>query len=54
MNLKNLIEVKNLEFYCNDQDDFKIQINDFSLKECLEKGTEMSSKIIQKIGARLS
>ena len=29
-------------------------INDFSLKECLEKGTEMSSKIIQKIGARLS
>jgi len=29
-------------------------INNFSLKECLEKGTEMSSKIIQKIGARLS
>ena len=28
-------------------------INDFSAKECLEKGTEMSSKIIQKIGARL-
>ena len=28
-------------------------INDFSSKECLEKGTEMSSKIIQKVGARL-
>ena len=28
-------------------------INDFSTKESLEKGTEMSSKIIQKIGARL-
>ena len=23
------------------------------LKECLEKGTEMSSKVIQQIGARL-
>tara|TARA_B100000795_G_scaffold161957_1_gene121692 strand:+ start:288 stop:1217 length:930 start_codon:yes stop_codon:yes gene_type:complete len=29
-------------------------INNFSVEECLEKGTEMSSKIIQKIGARLS
>ena len=29
-------------------------INKLSLKESLEKGTEMSSKIIQKIGARLS
>ena len=29
-------------------------INNRSLKESLEKGTEMSSKIIQKIGARLS
>ena len=29
-------------------------VNNFRLKECLEKGTEMSSKIIQKIGARLS
>ena len=28
-------------------------INDFSHKECLEKGTEMSSKIIQLIGARI-
>ena len=28
-------------------------INNFSSKECLEKGTELSSKIIQKIGARL-
>ena len=28
-------------------------INKFSLKECLEKGTEMSSKVIQQIGARL-
>jgi len=28
-------------------------INNFSIKECLLKGTEMSSKIIQKIGARL-
>jgi sugar/nucleoside kinase (ribokinase family) len=29
-------------------------INDFSIKESLEKGTEMSSKIIQKVGARLN
>ena len=29
-------------------------INNFSIKQSLEKGTEMSSKIIQKIGARLS
>ncbi len=28
-------------------------INNFSQKECLKKGTEMSSKIIQKIGARI-
>jgi sugar/nucleoside kinase (ribokinase family) len=28
-------------------------INKISMKECLEKGTEMSSKIIQKVGARL-
>ena len=27
--------------------------NNLSIKESLEKGTEMSSKIIQKIGARL-
>jgi len=30
------------------------QINNLSLKESLNKGTEMSSKIIQKIGARLN
>ena len=29
-------------------------VNNFSIKESLEKGTEMSSKIIQKIGARLN
>ena len=29
-------------------------INKFSIKSSLEKGTEMSSKIIQKIGARLN
>jgi len=29
-------------------------INNLSIKESLEKGTKMSSKIIQKIGARLS
>ena len=29
-------------------------INNLSTKECLERGTEMSSKIIQKIGARLN
>ena len=29
------------------------QINNFSLKESLEKGTEMASKVIQQIGARL-
>ena len=29
-------------------------VNKLSIKESLEKGTEMSSKIIQKIGARLS
>jgi len=28
-------------------------IHNISKKECLEKGTEMSSKIIQKVGARL-
>ena len=28
-------------------------INDLSIKECLTKGTELSSKIIQKIGARI-
>jgi fructokinase len=28
-------------------------INKLSTKECLKKGTEMSSKIIQQIGARL-
>ena len=28
-------------------------VNKFSLKESLEKGTELSSKIIQQIGARL-
>ena len=28
-------------------------INNTSTKECLEKGTEMSSKVIQKVGARL-
>ena len=30
------------------------QINKMSVKECLIKGTEMASKIIQKIGARLN
>ena len=29
-------------------------LNDLSTKESLEKGTEMSSKIIQKVGARLN
>ena len=29
-------------------------INNFSTKEGLEKGTEMSSKVIQKVGARLN
>ena len=29
-------------------------LNNFSEKQCLEKGTEMSSKIIQQIGARLT
>ena len=29
-------------------------INNLSSKESLQKGTEMSSKIIQKIGARLN
>ena len=28
-------------------------INKFSIKQCLEKGTEMSSRVIQQIGARL-
>jgi sugar/nucleoside kinase (ribokinase family) len=28
-------------------------INKFSIRECLAKGTEMSSKVIQQIGARL-
>ena len=29
-------------------------VNNFSLKESLEKGTDMSSKVIQQIGARLN
>jgi len=29
-------------------------INNLTIRESLEKGTDMSSKIIQKIGARLS
>ena len=28
-------------------------VNNLSIKESLEKGTEMSSKVIQEIGARL-
>jgi sugar/nucleoside kinase (ribokinase family) len=28
-------------------------INNLSLKQCLAKGTEMSSKVISKIGARI-
>ena len=28
-------------------------VNKLSTKECLEKGTEMSSRVIQQIGARL-
>jgi len=28
-------------------------VNNFSLKQCLHKGTELSSKVIQQIGARL-
>jgi sugar/nucleoside kinase (ribokinase family) len=28
-------------------------VNNMSMKECLDKGTEMSSKVIQQIGARL-
>ena len=28
-------------------------INNFKQKECLEKGTEMSSKVIQQFGARI-
>ena len=28
-------------------------INNLSIRECLDTGTEMSSKIIQQIGARL-
>ena len=28
-------------------------INKLSTKQCLEKGTELSSKVIQKIGARI-
>ena len=30
------------------------QVNSLSMKESLQKGTEMASKIIQKIGARLN
>ncbi len=29
-------------------------INNFSIKDCLLKGTEMSSKVIQRLGARLN
>jgi len=33
---------------------FKEYLNDFDIKKCLQKGSELSAKIIQKIGARLS
>jgi Sugar kinases, ribokinase family len=33
---------------------FHGQINNLTVKESLERGTEMASKIIQKIGARLN
>ena len=29
-------------------------VNNLSIRECLEKGTEMSSKVIQQIGSRLN
>ena len=29
-------------------------INNLTIKDCLQKGTELSSKIIQQIGARLN
>ena len=32
MNSKNLIEIKNLKFFWNNQDEFKIQVNDFSIQ----------------------
>ena len=33
---------------------FKEYLDDFDIKKCLQKGSELSAKIIQKIGARLS
>ena len=45
MNLKNLIEIKNLEFYWNNQDEFKIQINDFSIQ------TNEKKLILRKSGS---
>ena len=36
------------------KDKLFLNINDKPIKDCLEKGTEMSSKIIQIIGARLN
>ena len=37
----------------NDSQDGKEVINKLSTKKCLEKGTEMSSRVIQQIAARL-
>ena len=47
---------KNIEYVIVDASTDKhtsLVINNLSIKECLEKGTGMSSKIIQKVGARL-
>ena len=48
MNSKNLIEIKNLEFYWNNQDEFKFQINDFSIQ------TNEKKLILGKSGIGLS
>ena len=46
---------KEISFLTLSRDHFKKSLNEFGdLKESLKKGTELSSKVIQQIGARLS
>ena len=57
-NSKNLREQSNFDAWTGDVRGYELlhknqKFNKLSLKSSLEKGTEMSSKVIQQIGARL-
>ena len=53
-NFINEITTRGFFHQCTDEVKLTNLLNNKSIKECLEKGTEMSSKVIQIIGARLS